>query len=136
MATFVSFQEANEGATFGLGQVGVDNLANYVAQVFQQQGYLLEEGTLVNGIYGKGDKAGRFLLGGLAKRYKFRVQLAQTQETVTVTLSKGMTGWSGGWLGASAMKKEARYIIQVLNHAFTHLAQVTAPPGTGPAAEA
>ena len=73
------------------------------------------------------------LLGGFFNRSKFRLDVAATGETVTVTLSKGMTGWSGGVLGALGMKRATKHMTKVLHYRFTqeHYANYQANPPQG-----
>jgi len=91
-----------------------------VADFFDGEGYRLESGTRVDGVFGKGSDVLRALLGGFVKRYKFRVEIEAQQLSVRLTLSKAMSGWLGGAMGASQMKRETTRVVEALER---HLGQ-------------
>jgi len=84
---------------------------------FQTNGFRLEEGTSSAGVYGKGNKVARALIGGLVRREKFDVYVGTDGESVGVRISSPMSGWSGSALGRSREKKARRVIAEQL-HAF------------------
>ena len=101
-------------------------VAALVAQFFQTNGFRLEEGTSSAGVYGKGNKVARALLGGWVKREKFKVYVGTDGESVGVQIASPMSGWSGSAVGRSREKKARRVIAEQL-HAF-----LTAQAGEAP----
>ena len=89
-------------------------VAAAVGEYFARRGYALEEGSPVNGTYGKGSAAGRALLGGLATRFKFKVAVYTGEGAALLDFGKGMSGAAGGLLGASKMTSEFAAIRQEL----------------------
>ena len=85
-----------------------------VGEYFARRGYALEEGSPVNGTYGKGSAAGRALLGGLATRFKFKVAVYAGEGAALLDFSKAMSGMVGGALGVSKMTKEFAAIQEEL----------------------
>jgi hypothetical protein len=85
-----------------------------VGEYFARRGYSLEEGTPVNGTYGKGNAAGRALLGGFATRFKFKVAVYSGEGAGVLDFSKGMSGAVGGAMGAAKMTKEFTTIQEEL----------------------
>ena len=85
-----------------------------VGEYFARRGYSLEEGTPVNGMYGKGSAAGRALLGGFSTRFKFKVAVYTGQGVTVLDFSKGMSGAVGGAIGAAKMTKEFKTIQEEL----------------------
>lgn len=85
-----------------------------VGEYFARRGYSLEEGTPVNGTYGKGSAAGRALLGGFTTRFKFKAAVYSGQGVAVLDFSKGMSGAAGGAMGAAKMTKEFKTIQEEL----------------------
>jgi hypothetical protein len=104
--------QASRGGGVRMTFKGADSLAvaDAVGAYFAQRGYTLEEGTPVDGTYGKGSATTRALLGGFATRFKFKVAITPDQEGTALDFSKGMSGAMGGALGASKMNKEFKTI--------------------------
>lgn len=86
-----------------------------VSNMFVGQGYKLEEGTKLDGIYGIGSAAGRFWGGGFVKRYKFSIKIFTTPDNGTlIHYEKAMSGFSGGAIGVSKMNKEFDRVYSLL----------------------
>jgi hypothetical protein len=110
----VSCVPDKDGARYFVQGTTPGRLAADVGDFFQGEGYRLESGTRVDGVFGKGSDVLRALLGGFVKRYKFRVEIEPQQLSVRLTLSKAMSGWMGGAMGASQMKRETARIVEAL----------------------
>jgi hypothetical protein len=97
-------------------EVSFDNLepnqvAAWVKSFFNTEGYKLEEGTLMDGAYGKGSHIRRAILGGLAHRSKFRIKITPEQHGVRLLVYPGMRGWGwGGWWGHWRLQKAFDHI--------------------------
>jgi len=85
-----------------------------VDEYFTRRGYKLEEGSPLNGTYGKGSAAGRAIAGGFATRFKFKVAITPNSGETVLDFAKGMSGMMGGALGASKMTKEFKTIQEDL----------------------
>ena len=85
-----------------------------VGEYFARRGYSLEEGTPVNGMYGKGSATGRALLGAFVTRFKFKVAVYSGEGVAVLDFSKGMSGAAGGAIGAAKLTKEFTTIQEEL----------------------
>lgn len=99
---------------YAFGVADANAVVAAVADYFARRGYALEEGTPVDGMYGKGSAAGRALLGGFVTRFKFKVAVYSGQGVALLDFSKGMSGAAGGALGAAKMSKEFTAIQEEL----------------------
>ena len=109
MAQFIlaGTQVLNGGATrYTFEGADPNSVVAAVGEYFARRGYSLEEGTPVDGMYGKGNAVGRALLGGFVTRFKFKVAVYSGEGAVLLDFSKGMSGAAGGALGATKMTKE------------------------------
>jgi len=108
--------QASTGGGVRYAYTGADAnaVASAVGEYFARRGYSLEEGTPVNGTYGKGSAAGRAVLGGFATRFKFKVAVYSGQGVAVLDFSKGMSGAAGGAIGASKMTREFSTIQEEL----------------------
>ena len=87
-----------------------------VFNMFASQGYKLEEGTKLDGIYGIGSAAGRFWGGGFVNRNKFSVKIFTTEDGGTlIHFDKAMSGMSGGVIGLAKINKEYDRVFALLN---------------------
>lgn len=84
----------------------VEETANKLSRFFEAEGYKLESGTPVDGVYGIGSNVMRVLFGAFAKRYAFSVKILESGSVSTVVVDKAMSGAMGGAIGYSKMKKE------------------------------
>ena len=102
------------GVRYAFTGADANAVASAVGEYFARRGYSLEEGTPVNGTYGKGSAAGRALLGGFATRFKFAVVITPGQGVTQLDFNKGMSGAMGGAIGAAKMTKEFAAIQEEL----------------------
>jgi hypothetical protein len=108
-----------EKATYPFANTNVNELATKVQEFLLKQGYKLEEGSNSNGIYGKGSKTLRILLGAFIKRFTWKVTVADTGETTTLTFIKDEKGYWGGAIGVVQVKNEFNKITAVLQNFHT-----------------
>lgn len=95
-----------EGATFTFQGCDAKSAAKALETFFVERGYRLEEGTTMAGSYGIGSKVAAILLGAMVRRFRFDIRITSNGEATRIDLNKGMTGFSGGLIGISRMKKE------------------------------
>ena len=117
--------------------LGPNEVAAWVKSFFNAEGYKLEEGTLMDGAYGKGSHIKRVTFGGLAHRSKFRIKITPEQHGVRLLVYPGMRGWGwGGLWGYWRLKKAFDHIaVKILvqprsieQAAIPREAAVTTPP--------
>ncbi|MCD4774703.1 MAG: hypothetical protein K8S15_01465 [Candidatus Aegiribacteria sp.] len=109
----ITFAYLRSGIKATIAGISIDEIAHNIANIFLQEGYRLESGSPVNGVYSTGNSVCRILFGGFAKRYKFTINIYQNGPSTSLTISSGMTGMSGGLLGVSRMKKETDRIMNL-----------------------
>lgn len=113
-----SVDENDKGAAFTVGKTTVDQLSTEMEMLFKEEKYKLEKGTPASAVYGRGNAVARFLLGAFVPRYKFNVDITESGGSILLQVSKGMSGGSGGLIGASKMKKETARIIEKIKAAW------------------
>jgi hypothetical protein len=100
--------------------IPVENLAIAIKDLFEEGGYHLEEGTLVDGIYGRGHASLRLLVGYFAFRYKFKVEIYSEGGNTFLKVYKTMTGITegiiDGWQGLALYNKEFHRIIDTIRY--------------------
>jgi hypothetical protein len=110
MIRFLTSEVQNSDNFIHVYQCDSDNeLANAISQVMIGRGYKLKEGTIVNGVYEKGDRTMRLLFGAFVKYFKFTINVTNMK----VTLNSGTSGFSGGVIGIGQVRKEAGEIAEV-----------------------
>ena len=102
--------------------IDANTIGHEIATVFGRLGYRLEQGTASNGTFGMGSAVARAFLGALVQRAKFYVMTQPAQEYTYVQITKGMSGWWGGIIGASQMSKQVQVIQQVFYQEFVTMA--------------
>lgn len=102
----VGSAETKESRTMEFSGAGLEEVAGKVALFMTERGYRLESGDKLQGVYGRGSAAWGAMLGPLVRRAKFNVTVARKGDHVAVAVSKGMSGFGGGALGAARVKKE------------------------------
>jgi len=107
----VGSESKKESEIMEFSGASVEEIADKVALFMATSGYRLETGDKVQGVYGRGSAAWHAMLGPLVRRLKCNVTVAKSKENVKVVVAKGMTGWGGGALGATRVKKELQEIV-------------------------
>jgi len=96
---------------------GWQEVSETIYSMFLQEQYALEEGSKIDGIYGIGSAAGRFLAGGFTKRNKFSIKIFTTPDGGTlVHFDKAMSGMGGGIIGIAKMNKEFDRVRAILQN--------------------
>ncbi|MCB0457051.1 MAG: hypothetical protein R2776_08580 [Flavobacteriaceae bacterium] len=93
------------GFTFTVS-IAQNELKQKVHDVLILEGYTLKEGTSGAGIYEKGNRVARLLLGAFVKYYKFEIQALEDGGTTHLSLVKKTSGMSGGAIGVGQVKNE------------------------------
>jgi hypothetical protein len=72
----------------------VKDLSYTVKDLFEDANYRLEEGTLVNGIYGRGHESLRLAIGYLAFRYRFKIEIYSDNGYTFLKISRAISNFS------------------------------------------
>jgi len=103
----------NEGYLFQFPGRSPDEVARAVSNFFQEQKYQLEEGNLMDGIYGIGSGGVKRALGGaFSKRYRFRCIIRTVNGLTSLEVYKAMSGMSGGLIGIKKLNQEFERILE------------------------
>jgi hypothetical protein len=95
-----SFIPNDRGADVSFLGASTADVADLFETFFHSNGFTLESGTKIAGTYGLGSSAGRLFSGGLAKRQKYDLDIAEVGDRVEASVGSAMSGWSGSALGA------------------------------------
>ena len=104
----VSTEEGKDVLSLVYNNTDVGYISKSIADILLREGYKLESGTAVDGVYGKGNAVLRMIFGVFVKRFKFGVKIYAQGENVRFDFIKGMTGFSGGVPGMIKMTKELK----------------------------
>ena len=74
----------------------------------------LEEGSITQGVYGSGSKAGRAFGGGLVMRRKYLVSASVTDAGVRLSMMSGMSGRCGSVVGLVREQKQRKEFVASL----------------------
>ncbi|WP_109435603.1 MULTISPECIES: hypothetical protein [Aquimarina] len=98
---------------------GIDKVAftQKVHELLQSHGYTLIQGNDANGMYEKGNRVLRILLGAFIQYFKFQIKTVENAEHLEVTVSRETSGMSGGLVGMNQVKKE----MQAIEETFKNL---------------
>ncbi len=109
MIRFISNEVQNSDNFIHVFQCDSDNeLANAVSTVMVKRGYKLIEGTIISGVYEKGNRTMRLLFGAFSKYFKFNISV----DVMKVRFSSGTSGFSGGVIGIGQIRKESAEISE------------------------
>ncbi len=117
MAQFkiIHFQEVNNKIQYVFENCHAEQIANAVGGFMHQQGYRLEEGNPMNGVYGIGNKVMRILFGAFVKRFAFQVYITQNGPNAQMEFGKGMSGFSGGVIGIAKLNTEFKRLAALFH---------------------
>ena len=91
-----------------------EGLAVKVNEYLKKQGYKLESGTNLDGVYGKGNKVMRILFGAFVKRFEWHVEISELNGSTGLIFTKTAKGYIGGVIGVQQVKKEYQRITGIL----------------------
>lgn len=114
----ITLEKVGDIYRFNFNTIAVPLVLELVGNSFKEDGYELEEGNPSDGIYGYGSHTGRMLSGAFAKRFTFKVKIYSDGNFTYLEISKGMSGWSGGYMAVRSLNKELEKVIrkiQVIN---------------------
>ncbi|WP_343486925.1 hypothetical protein [Allomuricauda sp. d1] len=117
MPSFVKkeFDSNTKTTTFYYSQTDQDTFEADVDNFFVSEAYRLVEGDKGNGVYEKGDRTLRLLLGAFYKYFKFRTHIEfNGKGDAKLSLIKATSGVSGGAIGVSQVKKELTRLVEKL----------------------
>lgn len=114
---FVEKIVSKENITF-LFEGSINELEKNVNDFFLMRKYKLKKGTtLRNAAYEKGNYTLRILFGVFVKYFKFNVFIKPVaDDKLKLILVKGHSGFSGGLIGMSQLKKEYNFIADSLQN--------------------
>ena len=98
-------------AIFSFEGTSEDAIASKGNNLFTKDEYALEEGTQLKGMYGKGSKIMRILLGAFVKRFTWEVTIFNQGGLTTATLYKETKGYAGGAIGVNQVNKEFNRLV-------------------------
>lgn len=114
----ITLEKVGDIYRFNFHTISVPLVLELVENSFKEDGYELEEGNPLDGIYGYGSHAGRMVGGAFSKRFTFKVKIYSDGNFTYLEISKGMSGWSGGYMAVRSLNKELEKVvrkIQVIN---------------------
>ena len=76
------------------GSWPVKDLSDTIRDLFEDADYRLEEGTIVDGIYGRGHDSLRLAVGYLAFRYRFKIDIYSDNGNTFLKISKAISNFS------------------------------------------
>jgi hypothetical protein len=109
-----SFRPSDKGADIDFVDCTTDDVARVAEQFLAGVGLNLEKGTIAQGVYGSGSKAGRAIGGGLVKRRKYLVSISVSDAGVGLSMMSGMSGIGGSWLGLMRERKQRKAFVASL----------------------
>jgi len=112
------FDPLQEAGRFVFADAAPQDVSQELATYFTARGYKLEKGSLLDGSYGIGSNIMRILFGAFAKRFVFSFNIQPQDAGSILTLSKGISGAMGGYLGYRRMNKEMEAILGELRTRF------------------
>jgi len=98
-------------ATMEFSGASPEEIADKVALFMGERGYRLESGDKLQGVYGRGSAAWGAMLGPLVRREKFNVTVGKKGDHVAVVVARGMTGFGGGAISATKVRKEFQVVV-------------------------
>ena len=108
----VDVEKINGGAVYTIKPAKEQSMARLVETYFADEGYSLERGSAEDAVYGKGSKVLRFLFGAFVQRHTFHVAVEQVGKgTVEVEIKRLDSGFAGGLIGVSQVRKEEESIL-------------------------
>jgi hypothetical protein len=121
----LSFTPTEKGADVVLSG-DAQRAAALIERFFLTKGFRLEGGTSAAGVYGKGNKVARALIGGWVKREKYEVVVTPQGDSTGVRISSAMSGWSGSAVGRVRENKGRKLLAEELR------SYLAAPAGEAP----
>ena len=107
--------QAGEKIIFVYAPCPPQQVADAAAALMHREGYRLEQGNLMNGVWGIGNKTMRILFGAFVKRFSFHIMIGPgLNGEVQLEFSKGMSGFSGGVIGIAKPNTEMNRMQQLL----------------------
>lgn len=98
----------------------VKDLSITIKTLFEESEYRLEEGTPTDGIYGRGSDFTFLVMGWMAFRYRFKVEIYSEGEITFLKISRKISNWTiflYHWaLGNELYKDTFNRIIEVLKY--------------------
>jgi hypothetical protein len=88
----VPYEWKDDSYLFDFDLMPVEKLSNYVDYIFRKQGYSLDKGTQINGVYVKNRFGDSLAYKRLPIEYKYKVEIYQNEEKTCLKISKVFHG--------------------------------------------
>lgn len=99
------FMPIEKGANLTFVGYSTNDVGNIVRDFFMYAGFTMESGTPISGLYTTGSAGGRMLLGGLANRKKYSVNVWADATQTYAQVESTMSGASGSIVGMVRERK-------------------------------
>lgn len=99
------FLATDKGANLTFVGYSVNDVGNILRDFFMFAGFTMESGTPISGMYTTGSAGSRALLGGLANRKKYSVNVWADESQTYAKVESTMSGASGSVLGVVRERK-------------------------------
>jgi hypothetical protein len=99
------FNATDKGANLTFVGYSVNDVGNILRDFFMFAGFTMESGTPMSGLFTTGSAGGRALLGGLANRKKYSVNVWADATYTYAQVESTMSGASGSVLGLVRERK-------------------------------
>lgn len=102
---------SDTGAIIEFVRISAQEASNVIAGFFTQLGFRIENGSPMQGTYGKGSAVARVAVGGFVTREKYSVVVQPYGNVIRVQITSSMSGFSGGFIGLSR-ERNARHNVK------------------------
>jgi len=109
-----TFKIENDKAIYVFKNTNKDALGDKINEYLIKEGYQIEQGNKVIGVYGKGNKVMRILFGAFVKRFEWHVEINDINGSTGLIFTKNSKGYAGGVIGVQQVKKEFSRIVELL----------------------
>lgn len=103
-----------KGFSHFFSEISSEDLSKKVHNLLNSNGYKLKDGNVGNGVYEKGNRIARILLGGFNKYFKWKIQTEKSGSEALIKVVRKSSGMSGGLIGMNQVKKELNNLFNSL----------------------
>ncbi len=106
----------NNKAIYRFYDVPADILGEKVNKYLLSKQYKLKSGNATKGVYGKGNKTMRILIGAFVKYFEWNVEIKEDSVSSVLIFSKLAKGYAGGIIGVQQVKNEYKRLTELLSN--------------------
>jgi hypothetical protein len=114
----VPYEWREDGYLFDFNSLSVEKLSNYVDYIFRKQGYSLDNGTQINGVYVKNSFGDSLAYKRLPIKYKFKVKIYSNEQKTCLKIS---IEFQGSLMSADKKIYGNNYLNPELNKIFDQI---------------